>query len=126
MNSTACDQPGAPLTLTKNELGRREETETASTVLCLIDCYTIESTGQPLEIYRTAAVEAGTCIQLDELEISIGERLSKDEVAQCIFAICGGDLETADAVGETSRHWVHYSRDKGGLIGLSPKACAEP
>jgi hypothetical protein len=124
MNSSACEQPGKPFIRTRDE--QVERGETAVQVLRLINSYTIESTGQPLEIYKTAAVEAGTCIQVDEFEISVSERLSQDEVAQCIFAICGGDLQKADAVGETSKHWVHYSRDMKGLLGLSPKASVNP
>lgn len=126
MNPSACEQSSEPFIGAPNEANTSGESEATVQVLRLINCYTIESTGQPLEIYKTSAVEAGACIQLDELEISVNERLSQDEVAQCIFAICGGDIHKADAVGETSKHWVHYSRDMGGLLGLSPKNCVNP
>lgn len=93
----------------------------APSALEMVDCYTIEATGQPLDIYKTASLGAGTWLQIDDLEMSVDESLSQDEVAQCIFAICGGDLQQENAVGETSKHWVYYSTELRGLIGLSPK-----
>ncbi len=96
----------------------------APSALEMVDCYTIEATGQPLDIYKTASLSAGTWLQIDDIEMSVDESLSQDEVAQCIFAICGGDLQQENAVGETSKHWVYYSTELRGLLGLSPKPAA--
>lgn len=97
---------------------------TAAGVLELVESYTIEASGLPLTIYKTAALAAGDWVQIDDIELSVDESLSGDEVAQCIFAICGGDLLEANGIGETSRHWIYYSPDMRGLLGLSPKLTA--
>lgn len=93
----------------------------APSALNMVDCYIIEATGQPLDIFEAAALLPGTWLQIDDLEMSVDESLSQDEAAQCIFAICGGDLHQENSVGETSKHWVHYSTDLRGLLGFSPK-----
>lgn len=99
---------------------------TAVGALELVESYTIEASGLPLAIYKTAALAAGDWVQIDDLELSVDESLSEDEVAQCIFAICGGDLLEANGTGETSRHWIYYSPDMRGLLGLSPKLAVMP
>lgn len=121
MNTLVFENIGGKVVRTQSEPILVSQAGPAPSVLELVDSYTIEATGQPLDMYETSALAAGTWLQIDDLELSVDENLSQDEVAQCIFAICGGDLHSEDAVGETSRHWVHYSTELRGLLGLSPK-----
>ena len=126
MDRSICAEISEPISCDGSDsLLLRQPTPEAD-ALELVDCFTIEATGQPLLLYKTAALTAGDWIQFDDLELSVDENLSQDEVAQCIFAICGGDLHTDNAVGETARHWVYYSTDMRGLLGfvLKPDAAS--
>lgn len=121
MNTLVFENIGGKVVRTKSEPLLLNQAGLVAGALALVDSYTIEATGQTLDMYETSVLPAGTWLQIDDLEMSVDENLSQDEVAQCIFAICGGDLHREDAVGETSRHWVYYSTELKGLLGLSPK-----
>jgi len=84
----------------------------------MVDCYTVEPSGQTLMIYRTPELASGDWVQIDDLEFSVDEDLSPDEVAQCIFALCGGEVGEAHARGETAHYWVHYDTDLRDQLGL--------
>lgn len=84
----------------------------------IVDCYTVESSGQLLMIYRAPRLGAGDWIQVDDLEFSVDEELLPDEVAQCVFTLCGGEVGEVHARGETTHYWVHYSSDFRGQLGL--------
>jgi hypothetical protein len=110
--------------LMQQHFGTRGPLDTPCTIspaLEMVECYIIESSGQPLMVYKTPVLAAGDWIQIDDLEFSVDECLSQDEVAQCIFALSGGDIHEVTARGETAHYLVHYSTDLKGQLGLSPK-----
>lgn len=121
MNTFAFEDICEKVVRTQSEPLLVSQAGSAPIALEMVDSYTIEATGEPLDLYEAEALVAGTWLQIDDLEMSVDENLSQDEVAQCIFAICGGDLHKDNAVGETSRHWVYYSTELRGMLGLSPK-----
>lgn len=103
-------------------LGPLDPPHVASPALEALECYVIEATGETLMIYGAPEMEPGNWAQIDDLEFSVDEWLSTDEVAQCIYTICGGNLEEPDSVGETANFLIHYSTEFRGQLGLLPKA----
>lgn len=87
----------------------------------MLECYIVEATGQDLVVYGTPEMEPGNWAQIDDLEFSVDEWLSCDEVAQCIYTICGGNLEEPEKAGETANYLVYYSAELKGQLGLLPK-----
>lgn len=92
-----------------------------SAALVMVECYSIESSGQPLVVYEASSLAAGDWLRIDDLEFSVDEQLTQDEVAQCIFVISGGELDEVAGVGETANYFVYYSEELRGRLGLSPK-----
>lgn len=89
--------------------------------LRMLEFYTIEPSGQLLIVYEVPCLAAGDSLQVDDLEFSVDEQLSQDEVAQCIFAISGGEPNELGVHGETANFFVYYSVEQKGLLGLTPK-----
>ncbi|QHE87162.1 hypothetical protein [Hydrogenophaga sp. BPS33] len=92
-----------------------------SPALVMLEFYNIEPTGQLLMVCETSPLAAGDWIRIDDLEFSVDEQLSQDEVAQCIFVVSGGALDEVAAVGETANYQVYYSEELKGKLGLVPK-----
>ncbi len=124
MNTRVCRAIGESIPHQGSEHVLVGRPERGLSPLALRECFSLEETGQPLLIYEAVALRAGDHIHIDDLEFSVDEPLSPDEAAQCIFAVCGGDLHLAHGVGETSGHLIYYSTDMKGLIGVSPKRAA--
>lgn len=92
-----------------------------SAALVMVEFYTIEPSHQLLLVYEASSLAAGDWLRIDDLEFSVDEQLTQDEVAQCIFAISGGDLDEVTGFGETANYFVYYSEELRGRLGLSPK-----
>lgn len=110
--------------LIKEHLGTRgtlDASDTTSPALEMLEFYTTESSQQLLLVYGTAPMAAGDWLRIDDLEFSVDEHLSQDEVAKCIFVLSGGDLYETAGIGETANYLVYYSEELKGTLGLSPK-----
>lgn len=92
-----------------------------SAALTMVELYSIVPSGQLLVVYETCALVAGDWLRLDDVEFSVDEPLTQDEVAQCLFVISGGALDEADGVGETANYFIYYSQELRGRLGISPK-----
>lgn len=89
--------------------------------LRMLEFFTIEPSGQLLVVYEVPCLAAGDWLQVDDLEFSVDEQLSRDEVAQCIFALSGGEPSELGVHGETANFFVYYSVEQKGVLGLAPK-----
>jgi hypothetical protein len=58
---------------------------------------------------------------IDDLEFNTADRLTADELAQCIFYVTGGSSGSKASRGETANYYVFYDEARPARLGLETK-----